>query len=64
MDTPQGPFFPHRLNPDGSYDSICNRCFATVANAPSLDELHARDKEHICRAAFASSRLDPSMPTA
>jgi hypothetical protein len=64
MDTTQNPFFPHRLNPDGSYDSICNRCFATVASASTLDELHARDKEHTCRISLYSSLMDATSPTA
>ena len=40
--------FPHRLNRDGSFDSICLRCFATVANAATETELTAHDQNHIC----------------
>jgi hypothetical protein len=31
--------FPHRLNRDGTFDSICRRCFATVASARDEIEL-------------------------
>jgi hypothetical protein len=64
MATTQDPFFPHRLNEDGSYDSICTRCFATVASARTLEELHARDKEHTCRASLYTTSMNPSMPAA
>ena len=40
--------FPHRLNRDGSFDSICLKCFATVANTASEIELKAHDNTHIC----------------
>ena len=43
------PFFPHRLNKDGSYDSICLQCFATVATAATSAALDEHDIEHTCR---------------
>jgi hypothetical protein len=42
------PFFPHRLNRDGTYDSICLQCYATVANARTSVELEEYDVKHIC----------------
>jgi hypothetical protein len=42
------PFFPHRRNRDGSYDSICLTCFATVGSAGTEEELVKFDKEHVC----------------
>jgi hypothetical protein len=47
------PFFPHRRNRDGSYDSICLNCLATVGTG-TQEELVKRDEEHVC---------DPSPPT-
>jgi hypothetical protein len=44
----QVPFFPHRLNRDGSYDSICLRCLSTIANAKTSAELDAYDLKHDC----------------
>jgi hypothetical protein len=40
--------FPHRLNGDGSYDSICTTCFRTVATAHSEEELAAEERMHEC----------------
>jgi hypothetical protein len=42
------PFFPHRLNKDGTYDSICLQCYATVANARTSAELEEYDVKHVC----------------
>ena len=42
------PFFPHRRNKDESFDSICLKCFATVARANSESELEQYDKLHVC----------------
>ena len=43
-DTP----FPHRRNPDGSYDSICVVCFATVGSSKTEDELEIAEQDHTC----------------
>jgi hypothetical protein len=48
--------FPHRLNRDGSYDSICLKCFATVANTRTEIELTAFDKSHACNHAMLCDR--------
>lgn len=42
------PRFVHRLNRDGSHDSICTNCVATVASV--LNEWQLRDLEsvHVC----------------
>lgn len=47
-DTPRVPF-PHRKNADGTYDSICRRCFATVATERDLDDLLAQEAGHVCK---------------
>jgi hypothetical protein len=49
-------FYPHRQNPDGSIDSICLRCFATVASAMDVSELHSYDKAHVCDATSIAHR--------
>jgi hypothetical protein len=43
-----GQRFPHRRNPDGSYDSICIVCLATVASALDEEQLFLREVEHAC----------------
>lgn len=43
--------FIHRLNKDGSVDSICTRCFLTVASvvrAATEPELELAEAQHRC----------------
>jgi hypothetical protein len=56
------PFYPHRQNRDGSFDSICLKCFATVARAKVVTELKSYETKHICDEAFLAERgvLRPS----
>jgi ribosomal protein L40E len=42
------PDFPHRRNRDGTYDSICRRCAATVATAATEADLLAHEITHKC----------------
>jgi hypothetical protein len=41
------PFFPHRRNRDGSFDSICLKCLLTIANERSEADLAKHDKSAI-----------------
>jgi|HubBroStandDraft_4_1064222.scaffolds.fasta_scaffold1167842_1 hypothetical protein len=43
-----GVTFPHRHNEDGSHDSICPICFATVATEPDEAKLRLRELAHHC----------------
>jgi hypothetical protein len=38
--------FPHRLNRDGTYDSICQTCFNTVGTGRTEAELAQAEKRH------------------
>ena len=40
--------FVHRLNDDGTIDSICRECFDTVATASSGPELEREERKHRC----------------
>ena len=40
--------FPHRLNPDGSFDSICPTCFLTVSAKRNETELAMDESNHVC----------------
>ena len=43
--------YAHRRNSDGSIDSICPRCYRTVASVKTLDklaELAEAEKLHVC----------------
>ena len=42
------PNFPHRLNADGSYNSICTLCRITVATAKAEKELAPHEQNHKC----------------
>ena len=46
--------FPHRHNRNGSWDSICVVCFATVATAVVGAELSAKEATHVCDPGRAS----------
>jgi hypothetical protein len=50
-------FYPHRQNRDGSFDSICPKCFTTVANAKEVTQLNSYQKEHICDESFLTHRV-------
>jgi hypothetical protein len=51
------PFFPHRRNPNGSFDSICLECSLTIANARTEAELERYDKDHVCNPSILSQRV-------
>ena len=62
-------YSPHRRNRDGSYDSICLTCFATIAAGKSEAELWRYDKMHVCVPATLSQRkfdsarkMSPQLP--
>jgi len=40
--------FPHRRNRDGSVDSICPRCIATVASSSREADLKFPEAAHVC----------------
>jgi hypothetical protein len=40
--------YVHRPNRDGSYDSICTACYATVASVRDEAELTSHEHSHEC----------------
>jgi len=40
--------FPHRHNRDGSHDSICRSCYATVASVQNEADLAQHEQDHVC----------------
>jgi hypothetical protein len=42
------PRFPHRLNRDGSTDSICSVCYATIASSYDATTLAFEEYTHVC----------------
>jgi len=43
--------FLHRTNPNGSYDSLCPRCFHVIANERKKAELALYEALHTCSTA-------------
>ena len=48
MGLPFPTYFPHRQNIAGSFDTICPRCFAIVANVTTEAEITEFNGEHVC----------------
>jgi len=48
MNTPTSRTFPHRLDWNGVYHSICLDCFATVATSYSEQTLLEEERQHRC----------------
>jgi hypothetical protein len=48
--------YPHRRNHDGSFDSICPTCFATIGHTKSERELADAEQNHSCEQAFLEGR--------
>jgi hypothetical protein len=42
------PSFPHKLNADGTYCSMCTLCRVTVATAKTEAELARHEQRHEC----------------
>jgi len=42
------PQFPHRHNNDGTYDSICDTCFITIARVKAEPDLIPFENRHVC----------------
>jgi hypothetical protein len=40
--------FAHRVNEDGSIDSICKTCFLTVGTAEEAEALIKLEAAHVC----------------
>jgi hypothetical protein len=57
MNSLRPQFYPHRRKLDGSLDSICLNCLATIATSSDETELEAREKEHVCSKIFPEERL-------
>ena len=53
--------FAHRKNPDSTTDSICLKCFLTVATVEEEDDLSSKESSHRCGAKDVWYRLDGRM---
>jgi len=50
--------FAHRRNRDASFDSICTKCFRTIASEDSEGKLFAREERHSCEQIYEVTRAD------
>ncbi len=50
------PAHPHRQKFDGTFDTICLLCFATIANARVEADLAEHESDHACDQAFLAER--------
>jgi hypothetical protein len=48
MTSETGAQFAHRVNRDGTVDSVCMECFAAVASARRESDLEKPQQEHVC----------------
>jgi hypothetical protein len=48
MDSQKISRYPHRLNRDGSCESICTVCLATIASVANEADLAHHEDEHVC----------------
>ena len=44
--------FAHRINVDGTIDSICCDCFVTIATEYSESDLERNERDHACHPAL------------
>lgn len=49
----------HRSNDDGSFETICTRCFATLGQTKEWNHLAGIEAEHICPARSKGSAAPP-----
>jgi hypothetical protein len=55
--TDTSTFYPHRRNQDGSFDSICTTCFATIAQSSVEANLAECEKAHLCQSSVFAERI-------
>lgn len=57
--------FPHRTNPDGTIDSICPHCFATIGTSTWEADLESIEAAHVCdpaRLTYYKDRIERRKP--
>ncbi len=50
------PRFPRKLNVDGTWNSICVRCFQTIAANKLEVEIEEIENDHVCASSALSQR--------
>jgi hypothetical protein len=62
VDGKYGHYCPHRRKRDGTFDSFCLTCLATIANAKTEGELVEHDQNYICEQSFLADRRSFETP--
>jgi hypothetical protein len=57
------PKYPRRSNRDGTFDSICPRCFTTIHSSFREEELSEHENRHVCETLRISERRGPLRQT-
>jgi hypothetical protein len=52
--------FPHRHNRNGSHDSICISCYATVASVQNEADLAQHEQKHVCDRSLLITLVNPA----
>jgi hypothetical protein len=55
--TATGQSFKHRELGDGTWDSVCMRCYATIVNMPDEDGLLKYELKHDCQYVRAGEQV-------
>jgi hypothetical protein len=53
----------HRRKEDGSHDSICLGCLATITSQGMEAGLEREEQDHVCPSSFRSYRFKQSLET-
>jgi len=54
--------FPHRVNRDGTFDSICRVCFRTIAHEIRERDLAGFESAHVCAPLDMALRTSLAVP--
>jgi hypothetical protein len=55
--------FARRQNRDDSVDSICTKCYQTIASSPMVNDLAVVEENHVCDPNWSFESLQHAMPS-
>lgn len=58
----EASLYLHRRKQDGSLDSICLACLATIASRQTTESLIREEEDHVCKFSFPSRRTKGATP--
>jgi hypothetical protein len=60
---PVSTLYTHRRKADGSHDSICLACLATISSQMNEEALAREEEDHVCKFRFPSKRKESTAPS-